>query len=260
MGSLSFTDHVEPVTRSLSLMKDISVLNMAGCSFNLTTARILAKFVVFSFSIRELDVSHCKISFQASRYIIDALNRNTCIRVFNFSYNDLQTANYEFAIKLASTITRHPTMMHLNVAHTNLKREEVMFVVLALSISKTLVALHITAAGLPYYERIFLRAVIAARVGYQFRHLSNRKEIKSNREKNQILGMASGEGEQAEMQVYLDMFRKLDEKRQGLDFEIHDMLHEMDTQASFQDLESVSAENIPEDSMVGKLIGKLISR
>jgi hypothetical protein len=86
-------------------------------------------------------------------------------------------------------------MMHLNVAHTNLKREEVMFVALALSISKTLVALHITAAGLPYYERIFLRAVIAARVGYQFRHMSNRKEIKSNREKNQILGMASGEGE-----------------------------------------------------------------
>jgi hypothetical protein len=56
------------------------------------------------------------------------------------------------------------------------------------------------------------------------------------------------------------MFRKLDEKRQGLDFEIHDMLQEMDTQASFQDLESVAAENIPQDSMVGQLIGKLVTR
>ena len=89
MGSVSFTDHVEPIVRSLSLMKDIAILNMAGCAFNLGTCRILSKFIVFSFSIRELDVSHCKINFQASRYIIDALNRNTCIRVFNFSYNDL---------------------------------------------------------------------------------------------------------------------------------------------------------------------------
>ena len=127
------------------------------------------------------------------------MNRNTCVRVFNFSYNDLQTANYEFAIKLASMITRHPTIMHLNISHSNLKREEVMFIALALSTSKTLIALHMTAGGLPYYERIFLRAVVAARVGYQFRHLTNRKEIKSNRERNQIMGMATNEAEEAEM-------------------------------------------------------------
>ena len=66
--------------------------------------------------------------------------------MFNFSYNDLNTSNYEFAIKLASVITRHPTMMHLNIAHSNLKREEVMFIALALSMAKTLIAVHITAS------------------------------------------------------------------------------------------------------------------
>ena len=96
-------------------------------------------------------------------------------------------------------ITRHPTIMHLNISHSNLKREEVMFIALALSTSKTLVALHMTAGGLPYYERIFLRAVVAARVGYQFRHLTNKKDIKSNRERNQVMGMATNEAEEAEM-------------------------------------------------------------
>ena len=58
---------------------------------NLQSVRILANFVIYSFTIRELDVSHCKIAYQGSRYIIDALNRNTCIRVFNFSYNDFES-------------------------------------------------------------------------------------------------------------------------------------------------------------------------
>ena len=56
------------------------------------------------------------------------------------------------------------------------------------------------------------------------------------------------------MQVYLNMFRELDEKREGLDFEIHDMLEEMDTQASFMDLENAKIEEIPVDSKVGQLI------
>ena len=83
--------------------------------------------------------------------------------------------------------------MHLNIANTNLKRHEIMFIGLALSASKTMLSLHLTAGSLPYYERIFLRAVIAARVSYQFRNLTGKKEVKSNRERNQLLQMASGE-------------------------------------------------------------------
>ena len=141
-----YVDTMVPIIRSLSFTTNIATLNLAGCAFNLQATRALAKFVVHSDLIREFDVSHCKIAYQGSRYIIDAINRNTCLRMFNFSYNDLSSATYEFAIKLASVITRHPTMMHLNIAHSNLKREEVMFIALALSMAKTLIAVHITAA------------------------------------------------------------------------------------------------------------------
>ena len=63
-----------------------------------------------------------------------------------------------------------------------------------------MLSLHLTAGTLAYYERIFLRAVIAARVGYQFRNLTGKKEVKSNKERNQLLQIASGEVQEKEMQ------------------------------------------------------------
>ena len=110
-------------------------LNLAGCELSQQICRILSPYLVHSYQIRELDVSHCKISFQSTRYIIDAVNRNTTIRAFNFSHNDLSSETFEFAIKIASIVTRHPALMHLQIAHTNLKREEVLFIGLALSMS-----------------------------------------------------------------------------------------------------------------------------
>ena len=81
-------------------------------------------------------------------------------------------------------ITRHPCLQHLDIANTNLKREEVMFIGLSLSQSKTMLSLHLTASGVSYYERIFIRAIIAARVSFSFRNLAGRKEVKSNKERN----------------------------------------------------------------------------
>ena len=94
------------------------------------------------------------------------MNRNTTIRVFNFSHNDLSSESFEFSIKITAMVTRHPSLMHLNITSTNLKREEILFIGLAVSLSKTLQSLHLTAGTLPYYERIFLRSVLAARVSF----------------------------------------------------------------------------------------------
>lgn len=106
----------------------------------------------------------CKLANQSARYIIDSLNRNCTIRHLNLSYNDLSSSIYEFSIKFASMLTRHPTLLHADVSVNGFKREETMFIVLAMSTSKNFLALHITGNELPYYERIFMRSLIAARV------------------------------------------------------------------------------------------------
>lgn len=112
------------------------------------------------------------------------MNRNTTCRAFNFAYNDLTSTAYEFSIKLASIITRHPSLMHIDISKTNLKREEVLFIGISLSNSKTLLSCHLTANELPYYERIFLRSVIAARVQFEIKSLTAKKVVKSNKERN----------------------------------------------------------------------------
>lgn len=193
MGSVQFHDHIDPVIRELPKMKHLTSLNIAGCMLSQGSCRQLSLFVFMCFTLRMLDVSHCRISYQGSRYLIDALNRNTCIRNFNFSHNDLNSQSYEFSIKVASMITRHPCLMHLDITNTNLKREEIMFIGLAVSQSKTLLSIHLTAQKLPYYERIFLRSIMAARVGYQQKNTQMKKDVQTNKERNQVLQMASGE-------------------------------------------------------------------
>jgi hypothetical protein len=99
--------------------------------------------------------------------MIDALNRNSTIRYFNFGYNAMDSTLFEYSIKMGAVITRHPNLMHVDLSCCGMKREEVLFLGLALSMSKTMLSLHLTGNTLPYYDRIFLRSVIAARVGYR---------------------------------------------------------------------------------------------
>ena len=133
MGSIAFNDHIDPIIKELPKMKYLSSLNIAGCALSQASCRQLSIFVFKCFTLRLLDVSHCRISYQGTRYLVDALNRNTCIRNFNFSHNDLNSQSYEFSIKIASMLTRHPMLMHLDITNTNLKREEIMFIGLAIN-------------------------------------------------------------------------------------------------------------------------------
>lgn len=145
MGSINFSDHIDPIIRELPKQNLLALLNIAGCQLTHAACRSLANFMLYQPNLRTLDVSHCKINFQGSRYLIDALVRNQNIRSFNFSHNDLSSENYEFSIKVASVITRHPSLMHLDITNTNLKREELMFIALSLTTSKTLLSIHLTA-------------------------------------------------------------------------------------------------------------------
>lgn len=224
MGSIMFHDHIDPLIKELVRMNNLTYLNIAGCALTQHSCRQLSLFIFKCYALRHLDVSHCRIAFQGTRYIIDALNRNTCIRNFNFAYNNLSSFTFEFSIKMASILTRHPCLLHLDITNTNLKREEIMFIGLSVPTSKTLLSIHLTAAKLPYYERIFLRAVINARVGYSRKNTTMKAEVVGNKEKNTVLTMAEGEVQENLMHDFVDRFRIIDEKCADMDFEITDLL------------------------------------
>ena len=64
------------------------------------------------------------------------------------------------------------------------------------------------------------------------------------------------------MHMFIDRFRILDEKVADLDVEIADMLAEVDTEATYEGLNSEEAEvkDLPADSKVAQLVEKMINR
>lgn len=60
------------------------------------------------------------------------MNRNFGLQNLNFANNSMYSSLYEFSIMLAKIITRHPSIMHVDVSCTSLKKEEVLFIGMSL--------------------------------------------------------------------------------------------------------------------------------
>ena len=201
---------------------------------SINACRVLNKFLLQQLNIKDLNVARCKLSTQGARYIVDALNRNSTIRHLNISFNDLTSSVYEFSIKIASMLTRHPTLLHCDLTQSGFKREECMFIIIAMSLSKSFLALHLTGNDLSYYERVFMRSLISARVQFAVKSEEQRMEIKLNKERAQIMQMAGSKKRlHGELQTYLNTFDELDEQRQGLDFEIADLMEQLDMERQY---------------------------
>jgi hypothetical protein len=114
---------------------------------------------------------------------VDAVNRNITIRHLNLSYNNFKSTIFEFGIKLAQIICRHPTLLHAQFCGLGLSKQEIMFIVMAMSMSKSFLAVHVSQNDLPYYERIFLRSIIAARVHHSVKYENSRLPVKLNKDR-----------------------------------------------------------------------------
>ena len=163
--SISVGDHLEKLVKNLYLSSKLEEVNLSHCSFSPNTCRLLADYLTHHTSpLRSLNLAACKIGYQGTRIIINALGNNLCLRMFNFAGNDLSSGTSEFAIKIGALIARHPHLMHMDLSSTGLEREEVLFIGMALNWSETMLSLHLTGNNLPYYDRIFLRTILSARV------------------------------------------------------------------------------------------------
>jgi hypothetical protein len=141
---------------------------------------------------------------------MSAFNINTSLKYFNFAHNELKSLSFEFSIKLGATMVRHPVLNHLDVTNCGLVKEEVIFLGLALGQSHTLMSLHLSGNQLTYYERMFMRSVTAAKVGYGAKMPGNPWDpIGTNKEYTNVLGIAGG-GANPQLQNYTRIFNTLD--------------------------------------------------
>lgn len=71
--------------------------------------------------------------------------------------------------------------MHIDLTNTCLLREEVIFIGMALPVSRSCIGLHMSGNGLEYYDRVFLRTLIDAKVSYHFKNLALQKNNNINK-------------------------------------------------------------------------------
>ena len=165
-------EHLDNPTRGLSDLGKISTFDFSNIPMSVAAAKHLGAYLVNSTNLRELIVPGCKLAYQGTRYLVDGINRNRGLQFFNFALNDMNSSIYEFAIKMAKILTRHQELMHLDLSGTGLKKEEILFIGMAVSTAKSCISLHLSGNNLDYYERIFLRTLVNAKVSYHFRNMA----------------------------------------------------------------------------------------
>lgn len=81
-----------------------------------------------------------------------------------------------------------------------------------------------------------------------------------NKERYQVMQLATKEHLVPEMKDYLSTFEELEDKREGLDFEIGDILAELDTEKHYSRLKNGNLSDIKPGSKLGRLIDKMMER
>jgi len=185
-GSMHVSEHLDYPTKGLSTLGCIAALDFANIPLSIQAAKNIGHYMVNGKILRFLNVSSCKLAYQGTRYLVDGLNRNTGLQSFNFALNDMNSSVYEFAIKIAKVLTRHQHLMHLDLSGTGLKKEEVLFIGMAVSTAKSCISIHLSGNNLDYYERIFLRTLVDAKVAFHFRNMAqlDGSNLRSQKERN----------------------------------------------------------------------------
>jgi hypothetical protein len=112
---------------------------------------------------------------------------------------------------MAKVLSRHREIMHLDLSGCGLKKEEVLFLGMAVKNSKACISLHMSANNLDYYERIFLRTLVQAEVTYHFRNQAQEVgSIRSQKERSQILELKNHDFDNKELKDFVKKWNYID--------------------------------------------------
>lgn len=118
--------------------------------------------------------------------------------------------------------------MHLDLNGTGLKKEEVLFIGMAISTAKALIGIHLSGNNIDYYERIFLRTLVNAKVAFQFRNKAEEFHKKSQKEKKEILELENHENDSKELARFVEQWMYIDKQRFEIDEQINTIIKEID--------------------------------
>ena len=103
------------------MLTQIERLDLSGIVLTPDCCSNVGQLVRDSSTIKALNLQYCKISNQGFRSILKGLDKNTTMQDVNFSYNNMHSGSYEFSSLMGKIISRHPSLMHVDLTCANLK-------------------------------------------------------------------------------------------------------------------------------------------
>ena len=100
--------------------------------------------------------------------------------------------------------------MHLDLTATGLQKEEVIFIGMSLQHSRACIGLHLSLNQMSYYDRIFLRILMDAKVAFQFRNMAQKAGIRTQQETNQVTELVSQDFVDKDLCAFLKTFKYIE--------------------------------------------------
>ena len=184
------------VVEALKMMRngEINDLSLRGCKVNLRAlgpliAAVLqlrdvvklciAEIGLSDGAIRELvaglrrsrvvnlDIAWNQISLNATKAFLTYLRKDKKLQYLDYSWNSLASSDNEVAYLLGAILRNHPSLIHLNIASTQLNDQAVVLLVQGLKKSNTMVSLHLTDNQIEQRTVEFLKRHLDARTETQ---------------------------------------------------------------------------------------------
>ena len=101
--------------------------------------------------------------------------------------------------------------------------------------SVSCIGIHLSSNGLEYYDRVFLRTLINAKINYQFKNLAREQinGVRASREAVQVDQLDDGEPYNEELKRFIKTFDFIEKQRVNLDEQISNVLKEADINKVF---------------------------
>ena len=166
--------------RTLQLSKELQYLDLSQNKINYYSIDSLGDLIKGTQTLHYLSLKSCDLRGKIAEKVMDALMLNSTIQYLDLSSNRFTTderhlervvkgkipTEYMIAGKLGRLVQGHPQLLHVDLSHNQMKREELIFLIMCVRDSKNIQGFHLTGNRVNHYDRLLMRSLLPCKVKY----------------------------------------------------------------------------------------------
>ena len=135
---------MEALSEALIMSENLQYLDISGNSFNYFSVTAFSTYLKKTEVLEYLSISQCGLRGKVAEVIIDSIMINTSIKYLDMSNNRFTSRDYIIAAKLGRMVQGHLNLLHVDLSHNQLLREELFYITMCVRDSKNVQGFHLT--------------------------------------------------------------------------------------------------------------------